>query len=90
MTANLAPCLAIVHVENPHRRGIHLWIPLFLLWIPLLLIAPLVLLVILCACIAWRISFAQTVGSFWRLLCSLPGTDVRVCADGNRVTVRIV
>lgn len=86
----MTPNLAIVHVENPHWRGIHLWLPLFLLWVPLILISPLVLLVILCACIAWRISFAHTIASFWRIVCSLPGTDVRVCADGNRVTVRIL
>ena len=86
----MTPNIAIVHVENPQWRGIHLWVPLFLLWIPLLLITPLVLLVILCACIAWRMNFGDTVGYLWRIFCSLPGTDVRVCADGNRVTVRIL
>jgi hypothetical protein len=35
-------------------------------------------------------NFGDTVGYLWRIFCSLPGTDVRVCADGNRVTVRIL
>jgi hypothetical protein len=86
----VTPNLAIVQVENPHWRGIRLWIPLFLLWIPLTLLSPLLLLVILCACVAGRISFWRAIAAFWNILCSLPGTDVRVCADGNRVTVRIV
>ncbi len=86
----MIPNLAIVRVENPHWRGIRFWLPLFLLWIPALLLAPFVLLVIGIACLAWGMSFAGTVGTLWRILCSLPGTDVRVNADGNHVTVRIV
>jgi hypothetical protein len=86
----MTPNIAIVHVENPHWRGIHLWLPLFLLWIPVILLSPLILLVVFAVCLAGRINPWQAIASFWGLVCSLPGTDVRVCADGNRVTVRIV
>jgi len=86
----MTPNIAIVHVENPHWRGIHLWLPLFLLWIPVILLSPLILLVVFGICLAGRISPWRAIAAFWGLVCSLPGTDVRVCADGNRVTVRIV
>ena len=86
----MTPNIAIVHVANPHWRGIHLWLPLFLLWIPLILLSPLILLVVFGICLAGRINPWRAIAAFWGLVCSLPGTDVRVCADGNRVTVRIL
>jgi hypothetical protein len=86
----MIPSIAVVHVANPHWRGIHLWLPLFLLWIPLILLSPLILLVLLVVCLALRIGFWRAIAVFWNLSCSLPGTGVRVCADGNRVTVRIL
>jgi len=86
----MTPNLALIHVENPHWRGIRLWLPLFLLWIPLVLLAPLLLLVVLAVCLAGRIHPWRAIAAFWRISCSLPGTDVRVCSDGNRVTVRIL
>jgi hypothetical protein len=86
----MTPNVAIVHVTNPHWRGIHLWLPLFLLWIPLIILSPLILLVVLGVCLAVRMNPWRVLAALWRLSCSLPGTDVRVCADGNRVTVRIL
>ena len=86
----MTPNIAIVQVANPRGHGVRLWIPLFLLWIPLVLLAPFILLVIFVVCLVGRVSFWRAVAAFWQLSCSLPGTDVRVCADGNRVTVRIL
>lgn len=86
----MTPNLAIVRIEGPHWRGIRLWLPLFLLWIPLLLLSPLILLVLLAVCLVGRINPLRAIATFWAISCSLPGTDVRVCADGNRVTVRIL
>lgn len=86
----MTPNIAIVHVSIPHRRAIRLWLPLFLLWIPLILLAPLIFLVILAVCLAGRISPWRAIASFWAISCALPGTDVRVCADGNKVLVRIL
>jgi len=84
------PNIAIVRIENPYHRRIWLWVPLFLLWIPVILLLPLILLVLLGVCLAGRVSFFGAVSTFWAIFCNLPGTDVRVCADGNRVTVRIL
>jgi hypothetical protein len=36
------------------------------------------------------VRFWRCVGAGWSLLCSLPGTDVRVATDGNKVLVRIL
>lgn len=86
----MTPSLAIVHIENPHWRGIRLWLPLFLLWIPAVLLSPFVFLVLAAVCVAGRVNIWHATATFWSVLCSLPGTDVRVCSQGNRVTVRIV
>ena len=86
----MTPSIAIVHIENPHWRGIRLWLPLFLLWIPLLLLSPLILIVIIGLSFAGGISPWGAINTFWRILCSLRGTEVRVAADGNKVYVRIV
>lgn len=86
----MTPNIAIVHVQNPYWRGCRLWIPLFLLWIPVLLLSPLLLLILLAACFVWRISFSRSIAVFWGILCSLPGTHVRVEAQGSRILVEIL
>lgn len=86
----MIPNLALVEVRNAHWRGFRLWLPLFLLWIPLVLLSPLILLVILAVCLAGRINVWRAISAFWAISCSLPGTDVRVSAQGNKVLLRIV
>jgi hypothetical protein len=96
----MTPNLAIVQIENPTLppfwRRIRLWIPLFLLWIPFLLLAPFILPALVVTC--WFVRFNwlgrvnpwRTIRVLWGLLCALPGTDVRVTAEGNQVLVRIL
>ena len=86
----MIPNVAVLQIEAPHFHLPRLWIPLFLLWIPLLLLSPLILLVILAACIAGRISFWKTIATFWGILCSLSGLNVRVTSHGSKVLVRIL
>jgi hypothetical protein len=86
----MTPNLAIVHVNFPHGPNFRLWLPLFLLWIPAILLAPFVLLALLIACLLSKVPFWRSISAFWRLLCSLSGTDVRVATEGNRVLVRIL
>lgn len=86
----MIPTIAVVHMQNPHWWGFRLWIPLFLLWIPVLLLSPLVFLVLFGVCLAGGVSPWRATRVFWSILCSLPGTDVRVTAEGNRVLVRIL
>jgi hypothetical protein len=86
----MTPNIAIIHVHNPYWRGFRLWIPLFLLWIPVVLLSPLLLLILLVACLAGQVSFWRSISVFWGILCALPGTDVRVDAQGNHILVEIL
>jgi hypothetical protein len=86
----VTPNLAIVHVNYPHGPNFRLWLPLFLLWIPMILLAPFILLALLIACLISGVRFWSSIAAFWAVLCSLPGTDVRVATEGNRVLVRIL
>ena len=86
----MTPNIAVVHIETPHWRCIPLWIPLFLLWIPALLLSPLILLVVIGLSIAGRINPWKAIAVFWNILCSLPGTHVRVATDDAKVLVRIL
>jgi uncharacterized SAM-binding protein YcdF (DUF218 family) len=86
----VTPSIAMVRVYTCRGRKIRLWLPLFLLWIPFLLLLPLILLALLVASLAGRMNPWRVTNALWAVLCSLPGTDVRVVSEGNRVTVRIL
>ena len=86
----MIPTLALVHVEQPSGRTFHLWLPLFLLWIVLLILSPLILLLVLVYCVMGQISPWRAIVALGSLVWSLGGTDVRVGAEGRRVTVRIL
>ena len=86
----MTPSLAFVHIYNLHWRGIRLWLPLFLFWIPFLLLLPLILLALLVASLIGCMNPWRITNALWAVLCSLPGTDVRVISAGNHVTVRIL
>jgi len=86
----VTPNIAIVHVNYPHGPNFRLWLPLFLLWIPAILLAPFVLLTLWVVCMVFKVPFWRTVRVVWDVVCSLPGTNVRVCAEGKRITVRIL
>lgn len=86
----MTPNIAIVHVHCPHGPNFRLWLPLFLLWIPAILLGPFIVLALLIGCILARVPFWRSIAAFWALLCSLPGTDVRVSTEGNKVLIRIL
>jgi hypothetical protein len=86
----MTPNFAIVHVNYVHGPNFRLWLPLFLLWVPVILLAPFILLALLIACLISGVRFWGCVAAGWELLSSLPGTDVRVATEGNRVLVRIL
>ena len=86
----MTPNIAFVEIETPHWRCIPLWIRLFLLWIPAILIAPFIFLATFGLAVAGRADPWRAMKVLWDLVCSLPGTHVRVTADGNNVLVRIL
>jgi hypothetical protein len=86
----LTPNIAIVQVNCVHGRSFRLWLPLLLLWIPAILLAPFILLALIIARLISGVPLWRSIATFWALLSSLPGTDVRVATEGNRVVVRIL
>jgi len=84
------PNIAVVQIETPHWRSIPLWIPLFLLWIPIVLLSPIILLVIVALSIAGKVTPWHALSVIWGIVCSLPGTHVRVTTEGTKVQVRIL
>ncbi len=86
----MIPNLAYVHVHTAEWQSPRLWIPLFLLWIPLILLSPLILLVIFCLCIAGEVDPYRAIAVIWGIVCSLPGTHVRVSTRDAQVVVRIL
>ena len=86
----MTPSFAVVGIEAPGFHWPRIWLPVFLLWIPAVLLAPLALLVLAVVCVAADVRFWRTIAVLWRILCSLPGTDVRVHAAESRIVVRIV
>lgn len=86
----MTPNLAIVRIQNQHWCCPPIPVPLFLLWIPVILLAPFILLALWVACLVGQVRFWPAMGCIWRLVCALPGTQVRVTAQGNHVNVRIL
>ena len=89
----MIPSLALVRIESAHFCCPTIPVPLFLLWAVLLVLSPVLLVVGIVGwgvCVANGIPFWRAIATFWKLLCALPGTDVRVTSEGNHVTVRIL
>jgi hypothetical protein len=86
----VTPNVAIIRIETQHWHCIPLWIPLFLLWVPAILLSPLIFVVIFALAVAGRVDPWRAIAALWNLVCSLPGTNVRVVADGAKVQVRIL
>lgn len=86
----MTPNFAVIRIQPEHAWVPPIPLPLFLLWIPGILLAPFVLLAIWITCLVFKLRFWRTLWVLWDLLCALPGTNVRVCADGKKITVRIL
>ncbi len=90
----MIPNMAVLQIENRHCHMPRLWIPLVLLWIPLILIlillSPLLFIAVLAISIVSGIGPWRVMRIFWDILCSLPGTNVHVAANGSNVLVRIL
>lgn len=85
----MIPLMLVLGFRTYRRRGVRLWIPLFLVW---LLLLPLVLVLLPLACIAlaiMRINPFRVIATGWQILAGLKGTHVEV-EDGNAlILIRI-
>jgi hypothetical protein len=86
----MTPNFAVIRIQPGHGWWPPFPLPLFLLWIPGILLAPFILVAIWVPCLVFELPFWHTLRAFWDILCSLPGTHVRVCAEGKKITVRIL
>jgi hypothetical protein len=86
----MIPCLAMVRVGGHGRRGIRLWLPLFLLW-PLLL--PFAVLLAVASLILARLYGITAAGAFrtgWKLACGWRGTHIEVDSPEFAFQVRFI
>jgi len=86
----MIPNFAVIGVQTPKWHGNRLWIPLFLLWIPIVLLSPIIFLVLAVLAVFTRTTIWRIIAICWGILSGLPGTDIRVNADGNHIQVRIL
>jgi hypothetical protein len=86
----MTPYIAVIRIQPEHGWCPLIPIPLFLLWIPGILLAPFILFALWVPCVVFRIRFWRSLSVLWDVLCSLPGTNVRVCAEGKKISVRIL
>jgi hypothetical protein len=86
----MTPNIAVIRIQPEHGWCPLIPIPLFLLWIPGILLAPFILFALWVPCLVFRIRFWHSLRVLWNVFCSLPGTNVRVCAEGKKISVRIL
>ncbi|HTX75413.1 MAG TPA: hypothetical protein VMD29_04330 [Terracidiphilus sp.] len=89
----MIPNLAVIRIQGERGWCPPIPIPLFLLWIVAILLSPLILAALLIlwgVCLATGYQMWRLLWAFGRLVCSLPGTQVRVTAEGKHIYVRIL
>jgi len=84
------PLLAVVHIlPNQMRRGIRLWVPLFLIWLLLLPFLLVLLPVYFVVCAVVDIDPLRTLGAFIAVLGNLNGTHVEVESPQASVFIHV-
>lgn len=86
----MTPNFAVISVQTSTWHMPRLWIPLFLFWIPIVLLSPIIFLVLVAVAIAIHTNIWRLTSLCWGILSGLPGTDVRVQAEGSHILVRIL
>jgi hypothetical protein len=80
------PQLLTVRVERADGRPIRIWVPI----LPVALaVSPVVAVAVPVACVLYRVSVAQVLGTGWRIISALPGTQVELEHGGTAVHVAI-
>jgi len=86
----MPPLLAAVHIlPNATRRGIRLWVPLFLVWLLLVPFVIVLLPVYFVVCAVEDIDAFRTLGAVFAVLGSLNGTHVEVDSPSASVFIHV-
>jgi len=91
----MLPLILKIKIINENRRGIRLWLPIFLVWIVLIFVMLLLFpLVLIAAVIAIPFGYARTIillgPYFIRILCSLRGLKVDVNSESEIVYIQFI
>lgn len=89
----MIPNVAVIRIQGEHGWCPPIPIPLFLLWIVAILLSPLILaalLVLWVVCLVAGYQMWRLLLAFGRIAWALPGTQVRVTAEGKHIYVRIL
>ena len=85
----MPPLMARLEIARAGRRGLRLWLPLFLLWLaamPFVLVALPVVVVVLA--LLGRRPFA-VIAAYWRVLASISGTDIALNGRRSQVVLHV-
>ena len=86
----LPPLFMRIHIlPNAMRRGIRLWVPVFLIWILLLPFVLVLLPVYFVVCAIIDIHPFKTLGAFLAVLGSLGGTHIEVDTPDAGVFIHV-
>lgn len=89
----MLPNIAVIRIQSVNWWCPPIPVPLFLIWIFAILLSPLILIglmILWAVCLVAGLRLWRSLGVLWQILCALPGTDVRVTAEGKHITVRIL
>lgn len=83
------PQLLTVRVERPGGRRIRLWVPVLPVVLVFSPVVVLALVMIVVACLVYRVSVPRALGTGWRFVSALPGTRVDIEQGRTAVLVTI-
>jgi hypothetical protein len=86
----MIPCLAVVRVGRHHRRGIRLWLPLFLLWLLMLPFVAVLAVPGLVIARAYGIAAAGVLRTTWQLASGLRGMHIQVDSAEVALQIRVI
>lgn len=86
----MIPLLLKVRIGGAGRRGVPLWVPLFLGWLLLLPLALLLLPLFLVGSLIGMLNPFRVLWVFWGILNGARGTSVEAANGRHAVLIRIV
>ena len=86
----MIPMLVFLRIRGRNRRGLRLWIPLFVVWLLLLPFVLVLLPLAFIACLVGRVNPFRALAVGWQLLTGLRNTNIEVAQGQVLVLVHVV